>query len=416
MIRRLRTLLGIPALLALLVVLGGALRLGNLGNVWSRTADETTYTRQANVWLDSGRPGIRSLVEEYQRDAVTRYYPMPTRAGMIGLLAVTMELTGRRDEGVGAIIACAASILSLVVVALLGARFLPARATVGALFFYAVFPPELAIARRTWSDALVELAALLLVWFACEIARNPSRHIWYLLFAAVGGFGITVKEAMPVPYAICAAWTLWILLKEHREFANAALLIAVSAAGCFLSIWWLASMAGGLSNLISVVTGISKVNAANPYAIEYATGPGYLLLDGFWIVSPTTALFCVIGLYAAFRRPPELAGHHTVVLWIALFTLSNIAIAMILPHWLNLRYVSVAFGTYCLLAGVGVWYPFAALWHQVRVVTRPIFAALAAMILIGGAVNDYRYFYGVFVVNGTGDLSIKKIRDQRPRF
>lgn len=401
------------ALLVLLICLGSGLRLANLGNVSSPTDDEVTYARQANVWLESGRGGIRSLIEEYRRDPMQRHYPPPTRAGMVRVVAATMEATGRRDERVGSILSCAASIASLFVIALMGVRFLPPRAALAGLFFYSVFPAELAMARRTWTDTLVELAALLLVWFALEIARNSRRRTWYVLFAAVGGLGITVKESMLIPLAVCAAWILWVLVKKRGEFVNAVFLTATSAFGCFVSVWWLASMVGGFSDLISIVAGISKVNAVNPYVIEFASGPGYLLLDGFWIVSPTTALFFLVGIYATLRRPPELAEQHTTVRWIALFTLSTIAVAMIVPHWLNLRYVSFAFGTYCMLAGIGVWYPLAALWPKVRVVPRPVFAALTAVILISGAVNDYRYFYRVFVVNGTGDLSIKKIREQR---
>lgn len=404
-----------PHLLIVLALgLGVTLRLLNLSNVGSRTSDEVTYTRQANVWLQHGRAGIRSLVAEYQRDSVVRYSPMPTRAGMIRLLAATMQWTGRRDQAVGALVSCAASIASLALLVLIGIRFMPPLAALVAVFFHAVFPPELVIARRTWTDALVELSALVLVWITCEIVRDSSRKVWYFAFALVGGLSITLKESMPVPYAICGAWLLWVLLKQRRERANALFLTAAVAVGIVVSVWWMATMAGSLSDLVSIVTGISGVNALNPYALEFATGPGYLLLDGLWIVSPSIALFSLVGLLAVIKGPRELDDYRVAVMWIALFTLSNVAIAMIVPHWLNLRYISVAFGTYCLLAGLGVWYLSLALRSSTRKGARIAFAALMGIILIGGAVKDYLYFRTIFVTNGTGDLSIKKIRDQRP--
>jgi len=40
-----------------------------------------------------------------------------------------------------------------------------------------------------WTDALVELAGLLLIWLVCEIARDSKRLIWYPLFALIGSLG-----------------------------------------------------------------------------------------------------------------------------------------------------------------------------------------------------------------------------------
>ena len=138
-------------LMAILLCVAADLRLANLGNVNSRTPDERVYTYQAKTWLESGKAGIRSMVDEYKADPETRLYPPPTRVGMIRLLAATMRWTRRGDESVGARISCAASIGSLVVLALIGLRFLPPWAAMAGMLFYAVLPAELAIARRTWS-------------------------------------------------------------------------------------------------------------------------------------------------------------------------------------------------------------------------------------------------------------------------
>src|SRR5665213_2920235 len=161
-------------LMVVLVCFAAGLRLINLGNVNSRTPDERVYTYQAKTWLDSGPAGMRSQIDEYKNDAETRLYPPPTRVGMIRLVAELMRWTGKYDESVGARISCAASIASLVVLALIGLRFLPAWAALAGMLFYAVFPADLAIARRTWTDAIVELAGLLLIYFVCEITRRPA--------------------------------------------------------------------------------------------------------------------------------------------------------------------------------------------------------------------------------------------------
>lgn len=394
--------------MAALVCIGAALRLGNMDNVGSRTPDERVYTYQAKIWLQSGPAGIRSMVAEYKADPEIRNYPPPTRLGMIRLVAAAMRWTGRRDEGVGADISCAASIGSLLVLALIGVRFLPPPAAVAAIVFYSVFPCELAIARRTWTDALVELAGLLLVWIVCEIARGPVSRLLYPLFALVGSAGILVKESMPVPFGLCALWILW-LLAARREWQNALILIGATAAGTCVSLWWLSGQVGSLADYFGIVVGIPGANAANPYALEYASGPPYLLLRAFWIVAPVVSLLSLAGLLAAWKlreRP---------LTWLASFTVAYVAIAMAMPHFLNLRYVGNVFGPFCLLAGLGVWYlvSVAGQWLELAD-PRPV-AGLAIALIIGSAVTDYGYFRRVFVRDTTVDLSIKMLMDEQNR-
>ena len=402
-------------LMVLLLFLAGLLRVGNLDNVTSRTPDERVYTRQANIWLQSGQAGFRALVEEYEHDPEVRYYPTPTRAGMIRLVAWAMRWTGRNDETVGAVVSCAASIASLYMVALIGIRFLPPWASLAAVLFYAVFPATLATARRTWTDALVELAGLMLLWLTCEIIRDSRRRTWYLLFAAVGSASITVKESMPVPYGLCALCILWVLIKERREWENALTLVSAAAVGLFASLLWLARMAGSFADFFQIVLGIQGVNATNPYAIEYASGPGYLLLDAFWILSPIVSLLSLVGLYVSFRRPLEVGTISQPILWISLFSISNILVAMVIPHWLNLRYVSVAFGPICLLAGLGAWYLFSVSSKWVAAEQRRVLGGIVTAILIAVAVADYRRFQRIFVRDATADLSIKMLQDERHR-
>jgi 4-amino-4-deoxy-L-arabinose transferase-like glycosyltransferase len=393
-------------LLAFLVCVAAGLRLVNFRNVNTRTPDERVYTYQAKTWLESGRAGIRSMVDEYKNDAETRWYPPPTRVGMIRLLADMMRWTGRGDESVGARISCAASIGSLLVLALIGIRFLPPWAACIAMLFYAVFPADLAIARRTWTDALVELAGLLLIWFTCEITRNSRRLIWLPLFALVGSLGLLVKESMPVPYGLCALWILWTLARR-REWTGVAILIAATAIGMGASIWWLSAQVGSLADFIGIVLRIPKENAANPYAIEYASGSPWLMLQAFWIVAPVTSLLSVAGLVAVLKK------REGPLVFIAGFTAAYIGIAMATPHFLNLRYVGNTFGTFCLLAGLGCSCLISPGWKWLDVADRRPFAVIAIAIVLGGAVADYLRFQRYFVRDETVDLSIKMLLDER---
>jgi 4-amino-4-deoxy-L-arabinose transferase-like glycosyltransferase len=393
-------------LMAVLVCLAAGLRLANLGNVNSRTPDERVYTYQAKTWLESGPAGMRRMIAEYKSDAETRLYPPPTRVGMIRLVADLMKWTGRYDESVGARISCAASIGSVLVLALIGIRFLPAWAAIAGMLFYAVLPADLAIARRTWTDALVELAGLLLIWCVCEIAREPERRVWYVFFAIVGSLGILVKESMPVPYALCSLWILWVLMRR-RDWTNVLILTGATAAGMGFSIWWLANQVGSLADFTGIVTGIPAANATNPYALEYASGPPWLLLLAFWIVAPMTSLLSLAGIFAALRR------REGPMLFLVAFSIAYTAIAMAMPHWINLRYLGNTFGPVCLLAGLGCSNLISAGWTWLDVADRRPFAVVAIAIVLGGAVGDYLRFRRYFVRDEMVDLSIKMLVDER---
>ena len=403
-------------LLLLLAVLcvGALLRVANLDNVGIRTPDEFVYTRQANVWLHSGGVGLRSMAANYEADTVARLYPPPTRVGMIRLVAVFMRLTGRNNVSVGALLSSAASIASLSMVALIAIRFLPAVAALVSVLFFAVFPPELAIARRTWADAPAELASLLLIWLACEITRDSRRRVWYLLFAATGGASVAIKESMCVPFGVCGLWLLFILLRK-REWKNVLLLTSAAIVALLATLAWIAGLVGGFPAIVRMVSGIPAANARNPYAIVYASGPGYWLLQAFWYLSPVTTLLGGVGAYGVLSRREQLGRHFLPALFILLFTLSHIAIAMLVPHWLNLRYVGMTFGTVCLLAGLGAWSVYSTFSRSLGGAQRRILAGVAAAILIGTAATDYKRFQRTFVQHGTTDLSVGMLHYDRYR-
>jgi 4-amino-4-deoxy-L-arabinose transferase-like glycosyltransferase len=402
-----------PSYLRLLVILAfmaAGLRLVNLRNVHSRTPDERVYTYQAKKVIEQGASaGMRSLIEEYKRDPTAKLYPPPTRAGMVRMLAAAMQWTGKFDESVGAWISVLASIGSVAVLALLAVRFLPPWAAVPAMLFYAVLPADLAIARRAWTDALVELAGLLLVWFACEVARKPEQRDWLVLAAVVGGLSLTVKESMPLPWGLCGLWILWVLARR-RLWTNVTIFLAANALALGLSLWWLAGQAGSLHDFISIVAGIPAANAANEYALVYASGPPYLLLYAYWIIAPLTSLLAVAGAVAVWRKKREPA-----LIFITGFSVAFIAIAMSMPHWINLRYLGNTFGPVCLLAGLGAWWVIGAGCEWLDIGDRRPLAAVAIAIIVGCAGADYIRFRHYFVRDEVVDLSIKMLADEHNR-
>ena len=116
------------------VCVGVAMRVGNL-TATNHGPDERNYTYQAASVLQQERAAFPVLIAAFHRDIGL---PPPTRAGFLYLLAGVMAVTGRTDLMAGIWLSCAASVISLLLVAWIGWRFLGPMAAVIATVFYAV--------------------------------------------------------------------------------------------------------------------------------------------------------------------------------------------------------------------------------------------------------------------------------------
>ncbi|MBN1527143.1 MAG: hypothetical protein JW919_06155, partial [Candidatus Omnitrophica bacterium] len=283
-----------------------------------------------------------------------------------------------------------------------------------ALLLMSVSPMDLAIARRTWQDSMVGFAGLLLIYFACEAARAGRKAVWYALFIITGAYCVLIKESGLVIYGLCALWLLWVLIVKEKNYAKGALLAAASALSVAVSIAILAHAVGGFQELITIFRHWKSAIPTNEYAIQYQSGPWYRFLAGFWIVSPVSALLCVIGIAGTLLRPGAYQKIATLppckdrasVLGIIFFTAAFMAVAVATPHFQNLRYVSVVFAPFYLLGGLGLWH---ILSFSKKAFSGGPFAILVACIgiaVIFVSISDYNNFKKIFLRTGSKDLSI----------
>jgi 4-amino-4-deoxy-L-arabinose transferase-like glycosyltransferase len=394
----------------ILLVLAVALRLANLGGVAARTPDERVYTRRSNVWLESGIVGMHQIARDFE---IQKELPPPVRIGLFQLTAWTMQLTGLRDPFAGAIVSCAASIGSVMILALMCFRFFPPGPSLCALLFYAVSPLELDAARRAWVDTPVELAVLAMLYLACEISLQPGGRLPIVLFALVGSAGLTLKESMPLPFGLCAVWVFWELLRSRNPW-NVALLIGSALACSAAAVAWMAYAIGNFGELVHIVKEIPAIIDAPQYTKECCTGSPHLLVQAFWVLTPCVCLLIPVGIYAIVR-PSRAAGIDlrsvrsiaAVSLTLVLFTALT---------WMNLRYLTPSLGPLYLLAGFGVEYLYTLTSSRVREMrVRQLLASgvLAAVWTI--ALSDYVRFERIFVRNELPDPSMRALIDIAPQ-
>jgi 4-amino-4-deoxy-L-arabinose transferase-like glycosyltransferase len=405
----------LPAMLAALVLLGAVVRIGHL-DVAARSPDERIYAAQARMALEHGLAGTRHVVRMHQQDPRLWPFPPPTRIGYSYALAAAMKLTGAADATAGSWLSCLASVLTLLVTLWAGLRFLGRWPTVAAVLFLAVFPPELVIARRCWTDAPVELAGLVMLIMACEIwsgTKGPRAAVWLPL---VGSAAFLIKETTVLVYAACLVAALWATLRR-RDLRAGTVLVGVAALGALGAAGLLALCTGDIRTAVQLITDQARHNAANPYALGSCSGPGYLLLLAFWKLSPLTLVLALASLVATLgrsriARPAWLRSHlrdDRATVLLAWLTVGNTAIYMLIPHWLNLRYASASFAPMCLFAGVGVYELFFLLKEKSSGgAFRWALIAGTAVVLVSAA-TDYLRFTTAWLRPGAMDLAVRTV-------
>ena len=392
-------------LLILLVCAGVSLRIVNLGGVVYRSADERSYTWEAQTLLQSGTAGFGALAAAQRADPGL---PGPTRAGYLILLAHVMQITGHDDVTAGSELACAASIVSVMLVALIAWRSLSAVSALAAVLLYAVSPMALMTARRAWEEALVEMLALILIFIACEITAGSRSVGWTILFACTGAFTITVKEISAASFFFCALWVIGVLL-FRRETKQAILFAGLCAFAGLSAVVWLMHLVGGWHELMQFGTATARFLANSPYSIAYESGAPWLLLYGLWIVSATGSLLVLAALPYAFPLRRPVLPRQQIVLALALFSLAFLALAAVMPHHLNLRYVCVIFAPLYLLAGVGFDEVLQFMQRHLKRSEYGLVGVVLTVFLLFSAGVDYYHFKINFAATDMQDLSIRMV-------
>jgi hypothetical protein len=382
------------------------LRVANL-DVGRRSPDEYVYTGQARAVLSGGIAGTRALVDQFVKTPSLWLYPPPTRVAYLFSLAAAMKVTSIADFAAGSYVSCLASVLALGWGIWLAVRFFGPRPAVPGAMFLAAFPSELAIARRCWSDAVVGLTGVAMLYCTLEIWNGRKR--WpCIVLPVVGSAAILVKETTALLYASCLVASLWAAWSRDRR--SAMLLLACTFLGGVAATALLAITTGSPIIAIQIMANQARQNALNEYALEYASGPAHLLWLALARMSPLTTVRATFGLLAGVLSPAmQTLGRFRPHLMLAWLTIANTAIYVVVPHWLNLRYASAMFVPLCLFAGLSAdW-----LLEVVRArMPRRLWQGAAAVAVASIAITlamDYRRFENNLAQ--LPDLSVKMVLD-----
>lgn len=380
-------------LLLVIVVFGAVLRITNFNPTIRRTPDERTYTRQADIVLARGAAGYRSLGQDLAQNlpAVSRY-PSPLRVGYITLLAIWMRLTGDASVVAGAKLSLLCSLLTLILLAFFAYRYLSAVIAVVATLFYAVFPFDLTIFRRTWEESLMSLITMGILLLAACMAREKANLRYAALagFVCLGVLALTTKENSGLVFLLCAAGlTLHYLLQRDRRMV--ILTVASAAVAVVAYVVVLSVLFGGVANSLALVRGYAHYSGINPYSVQYDSGPVWLFPEGLFLASPFLFIagllgFC-IAVYRALRRR---FADVDLPVGIALLTASMILIQLIMNRY-SFRYTAPVYGPLCLLAGIGFTAVMPALYSLLAPLGRLTAYGILGFALVVAALRDLNF-------------------------
>jgi hypothetical protein len=392
-----------------------ALRLGNR-EVAQRTPDEKFYMDYATQVADSGIQGARALLDRYNRDTRQWIYPPPTRFGYINLVAAVMKLSGASAEQAAVSVSSIFSILGFLVVALLGLRFFDRWAVLVGLALLSVSPLDLAIARRAWQDSVWGCVGAFLFYLCMEASISSRPKLWRTCFWAVAAYYLTIKESALFVYGICTLWLVtsaWLQERSVQKCLRIAIMSAVVGAASFAALAW---YSGGASPLVETIQHWTLAQGWNQYAHLYQRGPWYSFFIGFWVMSPITTLFCMVGIATIIcSRNSRLGlltldGRQRQSGWAMIYLIATLIFLMtVSPQCKNLRYVTILFGPCCLLSGLGIVYLLALAKCNLALSEYRSVLCAVVIVLALTCLTDYRRFKRVFVQYALNDLAIVRV-------
>jgi len=403
---RLRRLLLVALLVA--VCMGVAMRVGNLTTT-NHGPDERNYTSQAALVLKEGRGAFPVFIVAFHRDFGL---PPPTRAGFLYLLAGVMAVTGRTDLMAGIWLSCAASVISLLLVARIGWRFLGPTAAVFATVFYALSSLPLMTSRRAWQDATVEMLVLLLILFGGEIVSGATHWGWSLGFCLTGAVCLTMKEMPAMIFLLLSACVLVSLVLRRSDATQLVVFGGIWIVSVAAAVSWLVFLLGDWRPLVEFPRLTSAFLANSPYSRANESGSGFDLMRGLWLVSPFATLCFPLGLGVLIAPRffvAESVKDRLMACFLAVFTLLLMAAAVFVPHHLNFRYICPAFGPFYLAAGVGFSGAIGAIMQRLSAVQRKVFAGCCVMAILFCAGGDALTFENHFVRTDMQDLSLRMV-------
>ncbi|HYM82098.1 MAG TPA: glycosyltransferase family 39 protein [Candidatus Limnocylindria bacterium] len=391
-----------------MIVAGWVLRAA-LPGVSVHTPDEGVYASYATTLYRDGLGSVPGMLRTYNQTPELWVYPSPVRVGYLWILTGAMHLTQTANLEITTAVSAVFSGLSLVLLAWIAYRFFDPWVALVSLLFLAVSPLDLAIARRTWQEAVVACFALALVGAALAAMRQRSSPGWAVALLVLGGYALLIKETNSIVFALCALGlaVAWIARGRRRA---ACLLLGGAAATVVASATVLVATAGGIDELRAVYARLFVSGQATEYFRKYQTGGPMYYVKGLGILHPAPFLLGFVGCVLAIlpeRWARVLSADSErlrALRFTSVYVLGFSAVAL-LHTQKNLRFLSVIYAPAYLMAAALVQAIARGVALRLPRSRARVAVAVLGLSLVVLAGFDLQRFIRYFVAEGIPDLA-----------
>jgi hypothetical protein len=316
-------------------------------------------------------------------------------------------------EQAGVAVSTASSIVQLLMVALIGVRYLGKWTAVIAVALLSVSAADLAMARRVWSDEPNAAAAAIFLFLCAEIAFHNRGRGWFAALWIWSGYFMLLKETAGFFFGFCIAGLMtraWWQDRDVRRIAWLALGAVVTAA---VSFFVMACLCGGVPAALDVIRHNALAEPGNAYQNEYMTGPWYSIPLELWIIGPFAGTMCAVTFAALLSRRESLWNvlkldrRQQAFAWGAAILILLVVTSVSLRGTLmDLRYVSLILGAWYLMAGLGMTYLLARIRRRFDGQSGNYVAAMVIIVMVGALAFDYSTYRKVYVGQDLDDLDV----------
>lgn len=297
------------------------------------TSDDGYYLRFMQSVHEQGLAVFPKLFEAWNGDRASWIYPPPSRIGFVLVSALWASFFGASLAALQ-YLSIASHIAGSLATYFFARRNFgePKALFIGVLWLFS--PLLMGLSRLALTDSFIALCMSLSAWLFLELVQEPESWRRRILFMAMFGFTVLVKELSVLLLLPFATFVLVERFWRREPLKLGVFALVFTLPGIVVApIFVLA--AGGLSTLLETVRIVLASPATNDYAIKYGSGPWFRYVIDFLCFSPATTLLAIafLGVLAVQLRSGE---YDRKLVFLAL-----IAVCMIFEYSFftkNLRY------------------------------------------------------------------------------
>jgi hypothetical protein len=333
--------------------------------------------------------------------------PPSSRLGFVWPVALAQKVLGDRSERAGAVVSLIASVVTVFFIGIAGYLLGGIPLAVTALTVAIFFPFSIAMARRSWTDGLMECLGIIAVTGALLLReRGVAQWIGFILSFSASFSALWVKESGYVVSALCILPAFSNELSRSINWRSVGFKLLAPVSGTILGFLALSWVLGGLDQIPQVFHHLREAVPKAVYAREYQDGPWYDFILAWRYLAPATLVLLFVSWpFYLFSKGAIKEVANYIPLWLI------VGIFMIPPcvmlYYKNIRYLSPIYGVLVILLVYPAAMAIAALIKNQRWLAGGILYLLLLTVIL----FDYRYSTRLMIERECQDLNLRMLRE-----